>query len=116
MDCNVVVKATSEGSDLSTVKRRKLFVERIYPLPVQYALEMSGEKMVYVPILTMIQELFKNTDVLHKLQETVSLPDHYTSCCDGSYFLTNTLFSSGEFSLPLQLYIDELEMANPLGK
>lgn len=114
MDCNVVVKATSEGSDLSTVK---VFVERTYPLvkPVQYALEMSGEKMVYVPILTMIQELFKNTDVLHKLQETVSLPDHYTSCCDGSYFLTNTLFSSGEFSLPLQLYIDELEMANPLG-
>lgn len=71
--------------------------------------------MVYVPILKMIQELFKNTDILHKLQESVSLPGHYTSCCDGSYFQTNTLLSSGEFSLPLQLYIDELEIANPLG-
>lgn len=62
MDCNVVVKATSKGSDLSTAKRRKVFVEKNYPLvkPVHYDLEMSGEKMVYVPILKMIQELLKN--------------------------------------------------------
>lgn len=46
MDCNVVVKATSKGSDLSTAKRRKVFVEKNYPLvkPVQYDLEMSGKK------------------------------------------------------------------------
>lgn len=117
MNCNVVVSATSKGSELSTAKRRKIFVEKNYPLvmPVQYHLEMSGKKMVYVPILKMIQELFKTTDIFHKLQESVSLPGRCTSCCNGSYFQTNTLLSSGDFSLPLQLYIDDLEIANPLG-
>lgn len=68
--------------------------------------------MVYVPILNMIQALLKNTDILHKLQESVSLPGQCKFCCNGFYFQTNTLLSSGKFSL--QLYIDDLEIANPL--
>lgn len=34
---------------------------------------------------------------------------------DGSYFQENDLLSSSELSLPLILYIDDLEIANPLG-
>lgn len=57
---------------------------------------------MYVPILAMIQELFKNTDILDKITESGTASGQYAS--DGSYFLENDL-STGDLILPLQLYI-----------
>lgn len=56
--------------------------------PVQYVLdfEQPAYTMVYVPILQMIQELFKNTDILSKISEVNIEPSHYKSHKDGSYF------------------------------
>lgn len=84
-------------------------------MPVEYQLEQSGHTIMYVPILQMIQELFKNTDILDKITELNTEPGQYVSCSNGSYFLENELLATVDLSLPIQLYIDELEIANPLG-
>lgn len=84
--------------------------------PVEYVLE-PGHTAVHVPILDMIQKMFKHTDILDKIQETkMSQEGHFMSHQDGSYYKENELFSSSDdLKLPLLLYIDDLEIANPLG-
>lgn len=47
-----------------------------------------GCKVVYVPILQMIQEIFKHTDILTKIKETtISEKGQFESHRDGSYFI-----------------------------
>ena len=60
MDCNVLSTSTSKGAELSSHKRRKTFIERNYPcvMPVEYQLEEPGHTSMFVPILSMIQELY----------------------------------------------------------
>ncbi|XP_059195156.1 uncharacterized protein LOC131976241 [Centropristis striata] len=84
-------------------------------MPVEYHLEQPGHTIMYVPILQMIQELFKNTDILSKIREPNTDPRHYVSYRDGSHFCENELLSIEDLSLAIQLYIDDLEIANPLG-
>nr|XP_023651449.1 uncharacterized protein LOC111835405 isoform X2 [Paramormyrops kingsleyae] len=119
MKSNVFVSATLEGAELSTAKRRKTFVKSNYPLvlPVQYTLDSSGHTAVYIPILHMLQTMFKNTDLLDKIQEVKpSLPGLYASHEDGTYFKENLLLSQAEeLKLSLILYVDDIELANPLG-
>lgn len=116
---NIFVSSTAEGAELSTAKRRKRFVESNYPLllPVQYTVDSNGHTAVYVPILQMLQTMFKNTDLLEKIQEAKpSPPGMYISHEDGMYFKQNEVLSeAGELKLSLILYVDDLELANPLG-
>lgn len=117
MNSNVIVSATAKGKQLSSTKRRKTFIENNYPVvkPVQYLLQ-PGHTAVYVPILEMIQKIFNHTDILDKIKETkVALNSHYVSHQDGLYFKENTFLSSDELKITLILYIDDLEIANPLG-
>lgn len=116
---NVFVNATAEGAELSTSKRRKTFVRSNYPLvmPVQYTVGLRECTVVYVPVLQMLQAMFKNTDLLEKIQEAnPSSPGMYMSYEDGTYFKENNFLSeAGELKLSLILYVDDLEIANPLG-
>ncbi|XP_053097175.1 uncharacterized protein LOC128320857 [Pangasianodon hypophthalmus] len=120
MQGNVFVSATMEGAELSTAKRRKTFVRSNYPLvmPMQYTVDSSGHTAVYVPILHMLQTMFKNTDLLDKIQEVKpSPPGMYISHEDGTYFKESQLLSAaGELKLSVILYVDDIELANPLGK
>ena len=117
LDSMVLFSATSAGAELSTAKRRKTFIEGNYPLvkPVEYQLEQPGHTVMYVPILEMIQQLFKNTDILSKIREPDTECRQFVSYRDGSHFKENALLSTEDLSLALQLYIDDLELANPLG-
>lgn len=114
---NIVLSATSKGGELSSSKRRRTFIEHNYPLviPVEYQLEPTGHTIMYVSILQMIQELFKNTDILTKIRELDRKPGHYASYCDGAHFHGNELLSTEDLNIAIQLYIDELQIANPLG-
>ena len=117
MDSNVLFSATSAGAELSSSKRRKSFIERNYPLvkPVEYQLPQTGHTFMYVPMLQMIQELFKNTDILSKITESDTECRPFVSYRDGSYFKENELLSTEDLTLEIQLYADGLELANPLG-
>ena len=59
-------------------------------MPVQYTIDSSGHTAVYVPILQMFPAMFKNTDLLDKIQEAQPLPPGmYMSHEDGTYFKEN---------------------------
>lgn len=117
MGCNIFTSATAKGEELATTKRRKTYIERHYPVvkPVEYVLE-PGHTTVHISILETIQEMFKHTDILDKIKETKPAQDgQYMSHQDGSYFKHNTLLCSEELTIPVLLYMDDLEIANPLG-
>lgn len=63
-----------------------------------------------VPVLKMIQAMFKNTDLLDKIEEAKpSPPGMYMSHEDGTYFKDNPLLSeTGELKLSLICYNDDL--------
>lgn len=119
MKTNVLVCATSEGAELSSAKRRKTFVRNNYPLvmPTQFTVDFSGHTALYVSILQMLQTMFSKTDVLNKIHENKpSPPGMYMMHEDGTYFKENPLLSeSDELKFALILYVDDLEIANPLG-
>lgn len=115
MDCNILYTSISKGAALSTSKRRTTYIQHPCVMPVQYMLEQSGHTSMYIPVLSMIQELFKNTDIFDKITETNAPSGQYVSCSNGSHYLENELLSTGDVILPLQLYIDDLEIANRLG-
>lgn len=71
LESNILVNATDKGRELSSTKRRKTFVEKHYPVvkPVEYMLD-PGHTAVHVPILDMIQKIFKHTNILDKILET----------------------------------------------
>ena len=64
----------------------------------------------------MLQKLLKKTDVLEKaMSEKVHVPQQYRSYADGQHFTENSLLAKDEFTIALGLYIDDFEVANPLG-
>ncbi|KAK0148422.1 hypothetical protein N1851_011247 [Merluccius polli] len=117
-ESNVLHKSVTAEGPLSTAKRRKTYYEEKFPLirPVEYLIESSQHTFMYVPILSTLQQLLKKTDVLEKVKETPSkLPGQYLSHCDGSYCHENALLSDEGQKCSLILYVDDFEIANPLG-
>lgn len=115
-ETHTIVSATAKGKQLSSTKRRKTVIENNYPVvkPVQFLLQ-PGHTAVHVPILELIQNIFNHTDILDKIKERkVAQNSHYVSHQDGLY-KENTFLSSDELKITLILYIDDLEIANPLG-
>lgn len=80
----------------------KTFIERNYPCVMPVYLQ-SGHTSMYVPILSVIQELFKNTDTVNKITEPNAASGQYASCSDGSHFLENYLLSSYHSSYILMI-------------
>lgn len=115
MDSNIFASVTAKGKSLYSTKRRKTFIEKNYSVVkfVQYELE-PGHTTVHISILEMTQEKFRHTDILQKITDKEQ-KGHYVSHQDCSYFKDNELLSSEELMLPLILYTDDLEIANPLG-
>lgn len=71
---------------------------------------------MYVPILSMLQELLKKEDVLEQiLQLSVQRDGKYETYRDGVFCKGNMLLSSEDLKLAIQLYIDDFKVANPLG-
>lgn len=66
-----------------------------------------------VPILTSLQIMLKNTDVLERIKEISSqLPGQYVSHC--SYYQENQLLSVEGLKLFILLYIGDFEITNSL--
>lgn len=64
----------------------------------------------------MLQKLLNKTDILDKaMSEKVHVPQEYSSYVDGQCFNKNSLLARDEFTIALTLYIDDFEVANPLG-
>ena len=49
------------------------------------------------------------------ISEEIHVPNENKTHVDGVYFRENGLLTSDEFTIVIGLYIDDLEVANPLG-
>lgn len=85
-------------------------------MPVEYVVDKDKKSVVYVPIQQMLQKLLSRTDVLDKaMSEEIHVPNEYKTHVDGVYVRENGLLTSDEFTIAIGLYIDDFEVANPLG-
>ncbi|XP_049329573.1 uncharacterized protein LOC125801118 isoform X1 [Astyanax mexicanus] len=103
---------------LGTSKRRAAYVRKEFPLvsPIEYVVEKGQKPLAYVPIIHMLQKLLNKNDILDKaMSEGLNFPQEYRSYGDGLCFKENALLTKGEFTIALGLYIDDFEVANPLG-
>lgn len=117
-ESNILHKSVTSEGPLSTAKRRKTYYEEKFPFvkPVQYIIESSQHTYMYVPILSTLQKLLAKPDVFEKIKATTSqVLGQYLSYCDGSYYQENQLLSSEGHKLSIIIYIDDFEIANPLG-
>lgn len=116
-DTNVFLKHTSAGGSLSTSNRRATYIAKEFPVmePVEFVTEKQGQNIVYIPLIKMLQALLSKDDVLDKaLTTSSSKGSGYSNYRDGSHFSENAI-SEDEFRIALGLYIDDFEVANPLG-
>lgn len=116
-ECSMMSFCARDGL-LGTAKKRAAYVRKEFPLvnPLEYVVEKGKKTLAYVPIVPMLQKLLNKTDVLDKaMSEKVHVLQEYTSYADGQYFKENSLLASDEFTVALGLYIDDFEVANPLG-
>lgn len=116
-ESNMMTFCAKDGS-LGTSKRRAAYVRKEFPLvnPIEYAVEKGKKPLAYVPIGLMLQKLLNRPDVLDKaMSEKVHYLQEYRSYVDGQYFNENSLLARDEFMMALGLYIDDFEVANPLG-
>lgn len=84
-------------------------------MPFEFVLK-NTQTVVYVPIIKMLQSLLNNGNILDKVMspETNLLQGH-KSYRDGSWFKGYCLLTVEEFRIALCLYINDSEVANPLG-
>lgn len=115
---NVFFKFTSDGGSLSTAHKRTSYISKEFSLvmPIEFVLGNDNQTIVYIPILKMLQTLMSNRDILEKtMSHEATLSEEYKSYRDGSRFKNDAFLNEEEFRIALYLYIDDFEVANPLG-
>lgn len=117
-DSNIITACCGKDGCLATIKRRAPYVLCEFPLvmPIEYVVEKGKKTVAYVPLLQMLQKLLHKQDIFQKASSvSVDVPNEYNTCRDGKRFRENDLLCSDELTLALCLYIDDFELANPLG-
>ncbi|XP_056225827.1 uncharacterized protein LOC130164860 [Seriola aureovittata] len=114
---NLFLKMTDAGQSLSTASKRASYFQREFPMvvPVEYKLEKDLQSLSYVPILKMLQKLLNRADVLDKILIHKCTVDGFNTYRDGTHYRGNDFFKTETLRIVLGLYIDEFEIANPLG-
>lgn len=117
LDTNVIKKNTDDGGPLSTTHRRATYMTHEFGIVEPVEFRTSNRKtFVYIPILKMLQTLLSKEDILEKAfsVDQTDLEGYFTFR-NGSLYKDNPLLMGANFSITLCLYIDDFEVANPLG-
>jgi hypothetical protein len=124
---NPLVNALGKGGALSTAYKRKEYLKKVFNVvePVEFVLDQKNcRSFQYIPLLRSLQQILDSTEVLNRVIDThrtqssnTDQPENqqYRSIRDGVYFKENLFLSSDDLKLCLTLYIDDLELCNPLG-
>lgn len=113
-----ILRFCAKDGPLGTSKRRAAYVRREFAQvsPIEYVVEKGKKTSAYVPIIPMLQNILNKPDVLQKaMSKEVHVSQEYRSYKDGQYFKENTLLATEEFTIALGLYVDDYEVANPIG-
>jgi len=111
----VIQNVSSDYALVNYLKRQNLLVEPgEYVFPAKDGI--SDGNYHYVPILDVLQKLLSHGDIKvmftsnRLIRATV-----YRGFADGSLYANDPFFSEHPEALQIQLYIDELELCNPIG-
>nr|XP_039258818.1 uncharacterized protein LOC120335387 [Styela clava] len=85
--------------------------------PIKVSVGVEGDKYYYVPILETLVRYISHDDVIasiekNRLQFGDDILHDFT---DGKYFLQSSFFNGNKNMLRIHLYVDEVEVCNPLG-
>lgn len=115
---NAILKHTQVGGSLSTTCRRASYTKKEFGIvePIEFVTSEDKQTMVYIPVFKMLQALLNKEEILHEvLKCNTGDVQGYNTFRDGSCFKENTLLVEEKFAIALGLYIDDFEVANPLG-
>ena len=108
--------------ELMSEYKRKQYIEESFPYvkPVSVRLSMKNEKAVcyqYVPIKQTLKLLLEDKTYIQQLENDPYSPEEniIKDARDGDVMKTNEFFVKNPDAVPLLLFQDELELANPLG-
>ena len=107
------VELESERKRLSYI--RETF-EHIEPETV-YLDKEHGESYQYISVIKSLKIMLEDDTFIKQKQDDVYFPEEatYKDVRDGEHFKSNKFFKSNPEALPILLFQDELEIANPLG-
>ena len=121
------------GEFNSENKRRQYFTEKWGRVdPVEYVLGtrfdtlcnlttgaydqvVVTDKFVYIPILKMLEFIYKHPNIKEMMQTDSSSRENLNDLCNGDLFKSHALFSKPRHAIQIQLFYDDFETANPLG-
>ncbi|XP_056336525.1 uncharacterized protein LOC130247306 isoform X1 [Danio aesculapii] len=107
--------ATTEKGTLSTDYKWNIYFKQHFDVvePVEFVFSRPKNKtFVYVPILEVLKKFLSTSQ---KTFSNTSTNGFYASCFDGQHFKEHPLLCAENFFISLGLYIDDFEVANPLG-
>ncbi|KAK0130960.1 hypothetical protein N1851_034359 [Merluccius polli] len=118
-ETNPLIISTEGKGALATDHRRNLYFKDKFPViqPTEYTYERTHKQtFVYVSIIQVLETLLRQPDFAEKL--VFSQGDNsgtFFSFRDGHYYRDNGLLGVQDASISIGLYIDDLELCNPLG-
>ncbi len=112
---NVIGSLTAtEYKIMSYLRRSNLITE-----PKEYYVDRNKHKgtFQYIPINSVLCKLLSHGDVIDSItnQEVIKADNNLHNFCDGELFKNDPYFIAYPSALQIQLYLDELELCNPLG-
>ncbi len=114
---NPLYAITNKGT-LSTDHKRKVYYKQNFDVvePVEFVFSRQKNKsFVYVPILEVLKKFLDHSETVQKTCSNPTTNGFYASCFDGQHFKEHPLFCDENVAIALGLYIDDFEVANPLG-
>lgn len=119
LETNPLIVSTQGKGALATDHRRNLFFKDKFPViqPTEYTYKITHKQtFVYVSIIQVLGTLLRQTDFVEKLVFSQGdNPGQFSSFRDGQYYKDNGLLGVQDASISIGLYIDDLELCNPLG-
>ena len=86
------------------------------PNPDNNVIPAKKKNIVYIFLLKQLDRLLNMPDVYAEIQrDKQSSPGVYRSYEDGSRFLNNPLFQEHPKKIQLHIYLDEVQVCNPVG-
>jgi hypothetical protein len=119
--------SASEYALLRYLKRHDLIVQHIAYVVSSDEASVSTPKdsFHYVPLLAVIEKMMSHKDVYHHVSQqsvaakleldSCSDDSHMESITDGKLFRSDVFFMDNLSALFIQLYVDDVELCNPIG-
>lgn len=115
--------ALSGAGILSSAHRRKMYIlnsedfVKVKPIEYSVGIKNGNEHFYsYIPILDSLKYLLKHQSILSDILQVIKpVPLTLQDFSDGRLCKKNALFGSKDLTLKINLYVDEIEICNPIG-